>query len=68
MNGDVEKAVENCRNEILGRIRMQDIDDFEKAYVASTEVISTYVRLFLRFSVDEIERLVRKKMKSQEVK
>ena len=68
MNGDVEKAVENCRNEILGRIRMQGIDDFDRAYVAADEVISEHVRAFLKFSLDPIEKLVRKKLRSQRVK
>lgn len=68
MNGDVEKAVENCRNEILGRIRMHGIDDFDRAYVATNEVISEHMRAFLKFSLDPIEKLVRKKIRSQRVK
>jgi len=65
---DVKKAVENCRSEILDRIGMQGIDDFDRAYVAASEVISEHVRAFLKFSLDPIEKLVRKKMRSQRVK
>ena len=68
MNGDIEKAVENCRSEILDRIGMQGIDDFDRAYVATDEVISEHVRAFLKFSLDPIEKLVRKKLRSQRVK
>ena len=65
MNGDIEKAAENCRSEILDRIEMQGIDDFDKAYVATDEVISEHVRGFLKFSIDVIEKLVRRKLENQ---
>lgn len=63
--GSTKKAVERCRDEILRRIEMREPGDFERARVASEEVISEHVRAFLKFSIDKIEKLVREKLRSQ---
>jgi len=66
--GSVEKAAQDCRDKILDRIGMREINNFEEAWVASGEVISEHVRVFLEFSIDIIEKLVREKLKGQGVK
>ena len=66
--GSVEKAAQDCRDKILDRIGMREINNFEEAWVASGEVISEYIRKLLISDAEEIEKLVREKLKGQGVK